>query len=121
VSYLWDAGSARTCYLVHDSERPHTSFAVLDSGSCLMADSLFDMILMKLDKVFYSCRTNLRVECKVGRYTLGDFVLRIGTVTMSQTGGFLGILFEVGPRCGSCWRFGCAWPTVNVVPTYVFG
>ena len=81
-------------HLVHNSEQPATCFAVLDSGICLVADSLFDLLMQKL-KGFYAPRKNARVESKGQKYELGDFSIKIGSATLGQSQGFKGVLVEV--------------------------
>lgn len=82
----------RTVNVLHNSENPASCFAVLDTGTCLVADNLFDLLMMKL-KEFYVARKNVRMESKGQRYELGDFVIKIGSTTSGQN--FKGILVEV--------------------------
>ena len=78
---------------MHNSEQPASCFAILDTGTCLVADTLFDILILKL-KDFYSCRKNYRMETKGQRYELDDFVIKVGSVIM---GGSIskGVLLEV--------------------------
>ncbi|XP_046542963.1 mediator of RNA polymerase II transcription subunit 20-like [Haliotis rubra] len=78
--------------ILHNSEYPATCFAILDSGTSLVADDLFDGLVQKL-KNYYQQRKGFKIESKGQRYELGDFVIKIGSVTL--TSNFKGILVEV--------------------------
>ncbi len=88
------AAPQRVIHLMHNSEQPASCFAVLDTGTCLVADSLLDLIIVKL-KEFYTSRKNVRVEAKGQRYELADFIIKIGSVVVGQNTSFKGILVEV--------------------------
>lgn len=81
-------------HVLHNSEQPATCFAVHDSGLCLVADSLFDILFMKL-KDYYSSRKYPKIESKGQRYEVGDFVVKIGSVVFGHNTAFKGILVEV--------------------------
>ncbi|XP_013395333.1 mediator of RNA polymerase II transcription subunit 20-like [Lingula anatina] len=96
----------RLVHLLHNSEQPATCFAVLDTGTCLVADNLFNLLMLKL-KNFYPTRKGFKIESKGQRYSLGDFIIKIGSVTFGQNISFKGILVEV-EYCpcmvpGDCW------------------
>lgn len=78
-------------YILHNSEQPASCFAITDSGLCLIADTLFDGLMHKL-KNYYPQRKNSRIEAKGQRYELGDFILKVGSVTLA--GSFKGIVVE---------------------------
>ncbi|XP_066963902.1 mediator of RNA polymerase II transcription subunit 20 isoform X2 [Macrobrachium rosenbergii] len=85
----------RKMHILHNSETPVTTYAVLDTGTkqiTLSADLLFDLLLPRLDHM-YQNKKNLKIESKGAKYEIGDFVVKIGTVTMS--GHYKGILVEV--------------------------
>ena len=90
---LFAANPMRTVHILHSSEQPATCFAILDSNTCLVSDTLFDLLMLKL-KDFYIWRKHSKVETKGMRYEVGDFIIKIGSVIM---GGsiFKGILVEV--------------------------
>ena len=67
---------------------------MLDTGTCLVADALFNLLMDKL-KGFYAPRKNARVQSKGQRYEIGDFIIKIGSVTLGQSQGFKGVLVEV--------------------------
>ena len=66
---------------------------MLESGTCLVADSQFDILFLKL-KDYYTNRKNNRVETKGQRYEYGDFVVKVGSAI---AGGsvFKGVIVEV--------------------------
>jgi len=80
---------------MHNSEYPVTSFAILDSHTCLTSDNVIDLIMMKL-RPLYENRKNLKLECKGSRFTLQDFVFKSTSVQLTSTNSILGILLEVG-------------------------
>ncbi|XP_067947309.1 mediator of RNA polymerase II transcription subunit 20-like [Watersipora subatra] len=86
--------SPNTVCLMHSTEYPITSFAFLDNNSCLTADNIIDLIMMKL-KALYDARKNLKVECKGSRFTLQDFVFKTGAVHLTNSNSVLGVLLEV--------------------------
>ena len=51
---------------------------------------------MQQMKAFYAPRKNLRVEARGQRFQLGDFIIKIGSVVLSQVTSFRGVLIEVG-------------------------
>ena len=79
---------------MHNSEYPVTSFAILDTGTCLTSDNIIDLILLKL-RPLYETRKNLKVECKGSRFTLQDFVFKAGAVHLTNSNNVLGVLLEV--------------------------
>jgi mediator of RNA polymerase II transcription subunit 20 len=82
-------------YILHSSEQPASCFAITDSGLCLTADTLFDGLMHKL-KNYYPQRKNTKMEAKGQRYELGDFVLKVGSVTLA--GSFKGVVVEVSEK-----------------------
>lgn len=79
-------------HIIHNTEFPMSTFASLENGSCLIADKGFDSVLSKL-KGFYEPRKGAKIEAKGQRYELGDFVVKIGQVTVGVS--FKGILMEI--------------------------
>ena len=59
----------------------------------LSADILFDLLIPKLSHMYQS-KKNHKIESKGARYEIGDFIVKVGTVTMSN-GQYKGILVEV--------------------------
>lgn len=82
----------RTVNVLHNSEQPATSFGILDTGTSLVADHLFDCLMNKLKGV-YQQKKGFKIEARGQRYELGDFIIKIGSVSMGPN--FRGLLFEV--------------------------
>ncbi|CAH1266372.1 MED20 [Branchiostoma lanceolatum] len=85
---------SKTAHVMHNTEHPLTCFAIMDSGTCLVADSNFDQLMTKL-KGFYTPRKGAKIEVKGPRYEYVDFIVKIGTVTTGPTASSRGILVEV--------------------------
>ena len=56
--------ASKLIHLLHSTEFPFTSFAVLETGTCLVADSGFDSLMTKL-KTFYTPRKTSKIEVTV--------------------------------------------------------
>lgn len=82
----------KTLNLLHDSEYPASAFALLENGMCLVSSSSFDTLLNNLS-TFYLPKKSSRMESKGPKYLLGDFVVKVGSVSMGSS--FRGILVEV--------------------------
>lgn len=91
--------STRLLHVLHNSEQPASCFAVLDTGTTLIADILFDVLIDKLigenkgKDGYYTQRKGFKIESKGPRYELCDFVIKIGSVSLASN--FKGILVEV--------------------------
>ncbi|XP_021948317.1 mediator of RNA polymerase II transcription subunit 20 isoform X2 [Folsomia candida] len=112
----------RVLNVLHNSEHPASTFALLEvpvlsapgnlnlpPGSgvktvSLVADNLFDLLVHKMSHVYTSKK--IKIESKGPRFELGDFVVKLGSVLMSQN--FKGVLVEVEYRpCSiaeACWE-----------------
>ncbi len=94
--------------VLHNSEFPASTFALLEvpvvpvnlnlppgppqvKTVSLVADNLFDLLVHKMSHVYTSKK--IKIESKGPRFELGDFVVKLGSVLMSQN--FKGILVEV--------------------------
>lgn len=53
--------STKVIHILHDTEFPFSSFAVLDSGTCLVADTGFDSLMARM-KAFYIPRKASKIE-----------------------------------------------------------
>ncbi|XP_077985967.1 mediator of RNA polymerase II transcription subunit 20-like [Glandiceps talaboti] len=85
----------KTIHVMHNTEQPLTCYTILEnpgSSNCLVADTMFDQVMQKL-KGFYMPRKAAKIESKGQHYELGDFVIKIGTVSVGPS--TKGILFEV--------------------------
>ncbi|CAG7719111.1 unnamed protein product, partial [Allacma fusca] len=113
---------SRTLNILHNSEYPASTFALLEVPApttanmippplnpgfktvSLVADNLFDLLVLKMKDVYPSKK--IKIESKGTRFELGDFVVKLGTVMMSQN--FKGILVEVEYRpcvvAEACWE-----------------
>ena len=88
--------SQRILNVLHNTEEPASVFAILEGGAkqpVLVADTLLDALLPKMAVLYTSNKKQTRIESKGNRYEMGDFVVKLGSVTMS--GSFKGILVEV--------------------------
>ncbi|KAM0726475.1 Mediator of RNA polymerase II transcription subunit 20 [Formica fusca] len=91
-------GAQRTVHVLHNSEQPASVFAILESGSKvvpLIADGLFDLLMLKMTNI-YTSKKQTKIEAKGPRFEIGDFCVKLGSVTMSQN--FKGVLVEVEYR-----------------------
>ncbi|XP_014678541.1 PREDICTED: mediator of RNA polymerase II transcription subunit 20-like [Priapulus caudatus] len=91
-SSLGPNAPTKNVFLVHNTEHPATTFAVLESGLVLVADSLLDIFMLKLNGA-YNLKKNANIESKGQRYEQMDFVIKIGSVSIGPS--FKGILVEV--------------------------
>jgi len=98
--------------LMHNSEMPNSTFAVIESHNkqvCLSSDLLFDVLMPRINQVMTS-KKNLKIESKGTRFTVDDFIVKIGIVTMSS-GQYRGILVEV--EYLPCSVPGLCWPLIK--------
>ena len=94
----------RVLNIIHNSDFPASCFAQLDTGTCLRADSYFDAMMMVLNGI-YQAKRGTKIESKGPKFQKGDFVVKIGSVSIGPS--FRGILIEIeyGP-CSVllyCW------------------
>ncbi|KAI1306014.1 Mediator of RNA polymerase II transcription subunit 20 [Halotydeus destructor] len=94
----------RTLNLFHNSEYPASCFSLLDNGTCLTSDINFDLILLNLSGLYQTKKSN-KMESKGPKYQIGDFTIKLGSVSIGPS--FRGILIEVeyGPCVvpAYCW------------------
>ncbi|XP_008546661.1 mediator of RNA polymerase II transcription subunit 20 isoform X2 [Microplitis demolitor] len=91
-------GHQRIVHVLHNSEQPASVFATLESNNktvSLIADGLFDLLMLKLGSI-YTSKKQTKIESKGPRFEIGDFCVKLGSVTMSQN--FKGVLVEVEYR-----------------------
>ncbi|XP_020294283.1 mediator of RNA polymerase II transcription subunit 20 isoform X1 [Pseudomyrmex gracilis] len=104
-------GIQRTVHVLHNSEQPASVFAILESGTKvvpLIADGLFDLLMLKMTSV-YTSKKQTKIESKGPRFEIGDFCVKLGSVTMSQN--FKGVLVEVEYR--PCVVPSSAWELIR--------
>ncbi|XP_071960676.1 mediator of RNA polymerase II transcription subunit 20-like isoform X2 [Antedon mediterranea] len=98
-------GQSKVIHSIHNTEFPLSAFAVTDSGTCLVCDTNFDGIMQKL-KGFYGQRKLPKIESKGQRFELGDFIIKVGIVSVgSHTKGLL-VEVEYTPCViiSDCWN-----------------
>lgn len=87
---------------MHNTETPLSCFALFEGGPCLKADTNFDILMVKLKSHFQNAKGH-KVECRGSRYRYCDFLIKVGTVTMSSSAR--GISVEVWHQRGvNSWR-----------------
>jgi len=92
--YTFAAVPSRMVHVLHNTEQMASCVAILDTGTCVVADSSFDLLMQKM-RGFYAVRKNLRVESRGQRYKLVDFIVKVGSVVLGQMSSFKGVLVEV--------------------------
>lgn len=100
---------AKAVHVLHNSEYPVSTFSILDTGTGkqipLVADNLFDLIMIKISSV-YTSKKQTKIESKGARFEYGDFLIKLGSVTMMEN--FKGILIEIEYRpcvvLSMCWE-----------------
>lgn len=88
-------GHQRTVHVLHNSEQPATVFSILETGTKtipLVTDGLFDLLMMKMSS-FYTSKKQTKAESKGPSFYLGDFGIKLGTITVSSN--FKAIIVEV--------------------------
>ncbi|XP_067002563.1 mediator of RNA polymerase II transcription subunit 20 isoform X1 [Anabrus simplex] len=102
------ASTTKTVHVLHNSEQPASVFSILETGTKtipLVADGLFDLLMLKMTSI-YTSKKQTKIESKGPRFEIGDFCVKLGSVTMSQN--FKGVLVEVEYRpcvvAASCWE-----------------
>lgn len=71
-------------YVMHNSETPLSCMAMFEGGPCLVADGNFDVLMVKLKSHFQNAKGH-KVETRGARYQYCDFLVKVGTVTMSSS------------------------------------
>lgn len=95
-SFLSLSGQAgKLMYVMHNSEYPLSCFALFENGPCLVADTNFDVLMVKLKGFFQSAKAS-KIETRGTRYQYCDFLVKVGTVTMGPSAR--GISVEVRPQ-----------------------
>ncbi|XP_010861483.1 PREDICTED: mediator of RNA polymerase II transcription subunit 20 isoform X2 [Bison bison bison] len=85
ASTLGSQGQAgKLMYVMHNSEYPLSCFALFENGPCLVADTNFDVLMVKLKGFFQSAKAS-KIETRGTRYQYCDFLVKVGTVTMGPS------------------------------------
>lgn len=102
-----EPGPPKTVHMLHNTENPVSVFSILDTGTkqiSLIADGLFDQLMMRITN-YHNSKKQTKIEAKGPRFEVGDFVIKLGSVTMAQN--FKGVLIEVEYRpcfvASLCW------------------
>lgn len=83
---------SKLVHVMHSTEQPMSSYAITDTGNCLVTDQMFDGVMQRL-KSFYTPRKSARIEAKGQRHELGDFVVKLGVISIGAHAR--GIIIEV--------------------------
>ncbi|KAH7641142.1 mediator complex subunit 20 [Dermatophagoides farinae] len=90
--------------LLQSSEYPASAFSLIENGPTIVADSSFEQIITNLSN-FYSPKKLARVEVRGQKWTLGDFIVKLGSCTMGAN--FKAVIAEIeyGPCSvpSACW------------------
>ncbi|XP_063811153.1 mediator of RNA polymerase II transcription subunit 20 isoform X1 [Pseudophryne corroboree] len=97
--------SGKLLYIMHSSEHPLSTFALFENGPCLVADQNLDVLMIKLKGFFQNAKAN-KMETRGTRYQYCDFLVKIGTVTMGQSGRGISVEVDYCPCAvpGDCWN-----------------
>ncbi|BFF95324.1 mediator of RNA polymerase II transcription subunit 20-like [Drosophila madeirensis] len=102
----------RAVHVLHNSEYPASTFSIIDSGTgkqvSLVADSIFDLLMLKMTNTFTS-KKQTKIESRGARFEYGDFVIKLGSVTMMEH--FKGILIEIEYK--SCMILAYCWEMIR--------
>ncbi|XP_017063759.1 mediator of RNA polymerase II transcription subunit 20 [Drosophila eugracilis] len=99
----------RAVHVLHNSEYPASTFSIIDNGTgkqvALVADNIFDLLMLKMTNTFTS-KKQTKIESRGARFEYGDFVIKLGSVTMMEH--FKGILIEIEYKAcvilAYCWE-----------------
>ena len=78
--------------MLHSSEYPLTTFAVLDSSKCLVAENSLDTVFLHL-KQFYSTRKGQKVDVKGVLFDVNEYIVKLGSIVIGSSNK--GIVVEV--------------------------
>lgn len=100
---------AKTLQTFHDTDKPLTTFALIDNGQHhLAADSAnFDIIVQTYFNQLYSSKKSQKIECNGTKFELceADFVIRMGQVMLEHSLKGITIEIEYAPCLvpSNCW------------------
>ncbi|XP_073718221.1 mediator of RNA polymerase II transcription subunit 20 isoform X1 [Misgurnus anguillicaudatus] len=75
---------SKLLYVMHNSETPLSCMALFEGGPYLTADTNFDVLMVKLKSHFQNAKAH-KVESRGARYRYCDFLVKVGTITMSSS------------------------------------
>lgn len=96
---------SKLLYVMHNSEIPLSCLALFEGGPCLIADANFDVLMVKLKSHFQNAKGH-KVESRGSRYRYCDFLIKVGTVTMSSSARGISVEVEYCPCVvpGDSWN-----------------
>ncbi|EDW88448.1 mediator of RNA polymerase II transcription subunit 20 [Drosophila yakuba] len=104
----------RAVHVLHNSEYPASTFSIIDNGTgkqvAIVADNIFDLLMLKMTNTFTS-KKQTKIESRGARFEYGDFVIKLGSVTMMEH--FKGILIEIEYK--SCVILAYCWEMIREV------
>ncbi|OWK51767.1 Mediator of RNA polymerase II transcription subunit 20 [Lonchura striata] len=97
--------TGKLMYVMHNSEYPLSCFALFENGPCLVADTNFDTLMVKLKGFFQNAKAN-KIESRGTRYQYCDFLVKLGTVTMGPSARGISVEVEYCPCviANDCWN-----------------
>nr|CAB3263732.1 mediator of RNA polymerase II transcription subunit 20-like [Phallusia mammillata] len=99
-----NAPNAKTLHLIYDSEFPASRFALFEEGSFLVTDVMLSAFLSKLRAVWQPKKGG-KIDCKGQRYELGDFLIKLGVVSVGASAKGISVELEYAPcvYARDCW------------------
>ena len=94
LTSLAGGGPPKLIHMIHSSEYPQTTFAVLDSMKCLVGENSLDTIFGNL-RQFYNPKKGQKIEVKGFCYEAKGYVVKIGSIVIGSTNK--GLIVEVCP------------------------
>ena len=85
-------GPPKLIHMIHSSEYPQTTFAVLDSMKCLVGENSLDYIFVNL-RQFYNPKKGQKIEVKGYCYEAKGYVVKVGSIVIGSTNK--GLIVEV--------------------------
>jgi len=87
-------GPQKLVHMLHSSEFPRTTFAVLDSMNCIVADNSLDAIFMNL-RQFYTpnSKKGQKIEVKGYHFAVESYLVKFGSIVLGSSNK--GIVVEV--------------------------
>ena len=82
----------KTVLVIHSSEYPRTTFLILESLLCLVAENSLDTIFAHL-KQFYPPRKQPKIEVKGKMFLVKRYLVKFGAISIGSTNR--GIVVEV--------------------------
>ena len=92
ITYIAGGGPPKLIHMIHSSEYPQTTFAVLDSMKCLVGESTLDTIFVNL-RQFYNPKKGQKIEVKGYCYEAKGYVVKVGSIVIGSTNK--GLIVEV--------------------------